>query len=109
MIISTEKIIDHDEIRKNPERTAIPYFMVNAVVEAPFGAHPGNMPYLYDMDVEHYKEYINYCKTGEGIKEYFNKFFYNVPDNDGYLKLIGEERLEELKRKEQIRYKYREE
>ena len=44
LIISTEEIISTDEIRRNPQRTTIPYYFVDAVVVAPFGAYPGSCP-----------------------------------------------------------------
>ncbi len=109
VIISAEKIIGNDEIRRNPERTVIPHFLVSAVVEEPFGAHPGNMPYLYDMDVDHYREYTNYAKSGEGVKEYFDKYIFAVNNNKEYLDIIGEERKSFLKLREENRFAYRRE
>jgi len=40
-IITTEKIVDTEVMRKDPGLTAIPHFLVAAVVEAPGGAKPG--------------------------------------------------------------------
>lgn len=39
LIICTEEIVPHSEIRREPWKTIIPYYLVDAVVEAPFGAH----------------------------------------------------------------------
>ncbi|MDD5603880.1 MAG: hypothetical protein PHG48_07410 [Eubacteriales bacterium] len=107
VIISTEKIISNREIRNNPERTVIPHFLVSAVVEEPFGAHPGNMPYLYDMDVENYREYTAAAKTKEGVTEYFNKYIFSVGDNREYLEIMGREHLNCLEEKERARFSYR--
>ncbi len=103
LIISTEEIIDTDEIRRYPERTIIPYFLVDAVVHAPFGSHPGDMAYLYDRDGEHLREFLDAAKTEDGTKIYLEKYVYGVANHQGYLELIGEERLEELRRKAQGR------
>ena len=43
-------LIPEDEIRRNPDRTLIPFFCVDAVCEVPFGSYPGNMPYEYFSD-----------------------------------------------------------
>ena len=57
-----EKIIDNKEIRKNPERTII----TNAwIVNAPKGAHPGASNGFYGPDLNHYREYVKYCKEGK--------------------------------------------
>lgn len=99
LIISAEEIIDAEEIRRYPERTIIPYYLVDAVVEAPFGSHPGEMPYLYWRDDEHLKEYLEAIKTEEGTQEYLNKYIYDVENHAEYLERIGgAERLEKLKK-----------
>jgi acyl CoA:acetate/3-ketoacid CoA transferase len=38
VIVTVEKIVPNEEIRRNPEMTKIPFFCVDAVVEVPFGA-----------------------------------------------------------------------
>ncbi|GAH04784.1 unnamed protein product, partial [marine sediment metagenome] len=43
LLISAEEIVDTEIIRAQPDRTIIPYYLVDAVVEAPFGSHPGEM------------------------------------------------------------------
>lgn len=97
LIISAEEIVDTDEIRKYPDRTIVPYFIVDAVVHAPFGSHPGEMVYLYGRDEEHIKDYIEAIKTEDGTKAYLEKYIYNVKDHAEYLEVIGEERLNYLK------------
>ncbi len=48
VIITTEKIVDNDVIRRDPNRTLIPGFRVNAVVEQPFGAYPTHLAGCYN-------------------------------------------------------------
>src|SRR3972149_5627595 len=43
VIVSTEELIETDEIRRDPARTTIPYYVVDAVVPSPFGASPRGM------------------------------------------------------------------
>ncbi len=97
LIISTEKIIDTSEIRKYPERTLIPYFLVDAVVEAPFGSHPGEMAYLYGRDEEHLKYYVKCMASEEETQKYLQEYIYSVKSHKEYLEKIGYERLEYLK------------
>lgn len=107
LIITAEEIVPHEKIREEPWRTSIPYFYVDAVVEAPYGCHPCNMPNCYYFDEEHIAEYLKMTRTEEGTKEYFDKFVYGVEDHFQYLELIGGiKKLDYLKRLEQGRAKF---
>jgi acyl CoA:acetate/3-ketoacid CoA transferase alpha subunit len=89
LVITTEKVVDTKVIRKEPWRTSIPFFIVDAVVEVPYGSHPGNMPTLYYSDEEHMAEWLKLTKTDEGVKQYFDKYVHSVDDFKQYIKLIG--------------------
>ena len=52
------------------------------------------MAYDYGRDEPAIKEWVEMSKTAEGAKDYLDKYVYGVRDHDGYLKLIGEERLQ---------------
>lgn len=97
LIISTEKIISTDEIRKNPDKTVIPYFMVDAVVEAPYGSHPGEMNYVYWRDEPALKEWLDATNTAEATEEYMQKYVYGTKNHDEYIDLVGWDRLQHLK------------
>jgi len=95
LIISAEEIIPTEEIRKYPDRTMIPYYLVDAVVHAPYGSHPGEMAYLYGRDEPGIKEWVEMSKTAEGAREYLEKYVYELKNHEAYLDLIGEQRLQE--------------
>jgi len=96
LILSAEEIVPTDEIRKYPDRTLIPYYLVDAVVHAPFGSHPGEMAYLYGRDEPALREWIEASKTAEGAQTYLNKYVHAVKNHREYLDLIGQERLTQL-------------
>ena len=96
LILSAEEIVPTDEIRKYPDRTIIPYFLVDAVVHAPFGSHPGEMAYLYGRDEPALREWIEASKTAEGAQAYLNKYIHAIKNHREYLDLIGQERLTQL-------------
>jgi glutaconate CoA-transferase subunit A len=50
VIISTERLVSTDEIRREPVKTLLPYYLVDAVCHVPNGSYPGNMPYEYYSD-----------------------------------------------------------
>ncbi len=96
LIVSAEEIVDTEEIRKYPDRTIIPYYLVDAVVHAPFGSHPGEMVYRYERDEPHIRDYVEMSKTVEGMQAYMDKYVYGVSSHEEYLELIGQERLRQL-------------
>jgi 3-oxoacid CoA-transferase subunit A/glutaconate CoA-transferase subunit A len=107
LIITAEEIIPHEKILEEPWRTCIPYFYVDAVVEAPYGCHPCNMPNCYYFDEEHIAEYLKMTRTEEGTKKYFDKYVYNVDDFNQYLELVGGmDKLNYLKKLEQGKAKF---
>jgi acyl CoA:acetate/3-ketoacid CoA transferase alpha subunit len=97
LLISTEQIVDNEEIRAAPDRTIIPYYLVDAVVEAPFGSHPGEMCYQYRRDEPRIRDWVEAAKKPGTTQSYLDKYVYGVKDQQEYLALVGAERLENLK------------
>ena len=97
LIISTEEIVDTDVIRAKPDRTIIPYYVVDAVVHAPFGSHPGEMAGRYERDEQHIKSYFEDSKDEAKQKDYLDKWVYGVKSHEEYLTLVGETKLNELR------------
>jgi acyl CoA:acetate/3-ketoacid CoA transferase alpha subunit len=94
LIISAEQIVPEEEMRRTPDRTIIPYYLVDAVVEAPLGSYPGEMCYLYERDEEGIKEWVEASSTAEGAQAYLEKYVHGVKNHQEYLELIGRERLD---------------
>lgn len=97
LIISAEEIVDTEVFRRQPDRTIIPYYLVDAVVEAPFGSHPGEMCYRYKRDEEQIKAWVEASKQAETANAYLKKYIYGVSNHQEYLDLIGNERLNRLR------------
>ena len=98
LIISAEEIIDSETIRQAPDRTIIPYYLVDAVVNAPFGSHPGEMCYLYKRDEPQIREWVEASKEPETTQAYLDKYIYGVKDHKEYLELIGKGQINELRK-----------
>lgn len=104
LVITTEELVDDDAIRREPSKTLIPFYCVDAVVEVPYGSHPGNMPLLYYSDEEHMAEWLRLSKTEEGAGEYFDKYVYGVKDFSEYIELVGgKAKMDRLKEIEFLR------
>ncbi|MCJ7513100.1 MAG: hypothetical protein MUO23_09040 [Anaerolineales bacterium] len=97
LILSTEEIVDTEVIRAQPDRTIIPYYLVDAVVEAPFGSHPGEMCYVYERDEPAIKEWVEASKTAESTRAYLARYIHGPADHAAYLELFGQARLAELR------------
>lgn len=96
LIISAEEIVPTEEIRKHPDRTIIPYYLVDAVVHAPYGSWPGEMAGMYERDEAHYRYYIGTQKTEEATEAYLKEWVYDLPDHKALIDKIGQKRLQEL-------------
>jgi glutaconate CoA-transferase subunit A len=95
VLVTAEEIISEEEIRRIPDRTAIPGFLVDALVELPYGAYPHEMHGLYEADFEHYDSYVAAIKEEgtEAINAYLDRYVYGTKDHQGYLALFDQERL----------------
>ncbi len=103
VIVTAEQVIDEEQTRRDPRQTAIPFYVVDAVCEVPFGAHPSQMPYLYYFDEPHIRGWLEQSKTEAGAKEYFEKYVFGVKDFNEYLEKVGGRKLfERLKQIEQL-------
>jgi glutaconate CoA-transferase, subunit A len=106
VIVSTDEIVHHDDIRRDPGRTTIPYYLVDAVVYAPYGAYPGGLPGVYEMDVEHFGEYFGLERQGR-LGEYLDRYVYSVESDEEMLdSRVGLRRLSELRRRAVIKEGY---
>ena len=50
VIVTVEEIVESDVLRRNPDRTVIPGFVVDALVHVPHGAHPTSLFPRYGYD-----------------------------------------------------------
>ena len=103
VIITTEKIIDNDEIRNEPGNTTIPFWLVDAVIEVPFGSYPGNMPGDYFSDEEHIAEWLTVENDEEKFQEFLHKNIYSCSDFNEYIaKNGGIDKMRKLRRLEKF-------
>jgi glutaconate CoA-transferase, subunit A len=104
LIVTTERIVSTDEIRRDPARTAIPYWLVDAVCHVPYGSYPGEMPYEYTSDERHFAEWLEAEKDENTFAEFLDKYIYGVETFENYLELIGgQSRLAELRAMEPLK------
>jgi len=95
VLVTAEKIISEEEVRRYPDRTVIPGFVVDALVEVPYGAFPHECYGLYEADFTHFDAYVAEIKSKgiRAIEEYLDRYVHGAPSHQEYLALFGEERL----------------
>ena len=109
VIISAEEIIDTEDIRRNPGNTTIPYYLVDAVVEAPFGCYPGEVQGVYLQDMDYIIKLVAAAssKVDTAMTKYLEEDIYGVSSQKEFLeKRVGLSRLMELKRQADIKEGY---
>ena len=91
VILTTERIISNDQIRRAPDHTKIPFFTVDAVVEAPFGAAPHECYGIYEPFFGHMDAYAEMIAQDPeaGARKYLERFYYGPESWSDYLELIG--------------------
>lgn len=97
VIVTCEELVSNEEIRKDPTALSIPGFCVDAVVHAPYGAHPSQCYNYYDYDNPFLKVYDVASKTDEDFDKFIKEWVYEVPTHEEYLEKLGANRLINLK------------
>jgi glutaconate CoA-transferase subunit A len=99
-IVQVEKIIPNEEIRANPWATTIGG--ADAVVRAPYGAHPFYSRGYYIQDNAHLRQYLEASAAAtqenrpEPLTQYLNHYCREPATLGDYLERIGIKRLLEL-------------
>lgn len=91
VILTTERIVDNNQIRRAPDQTRIPFIAVDAVVEVPYGSAPHECYGMYEPFFSHMDDYANLTKNDpeKGVAEYLEKYYYGPKNWTEYLDLLG--------------------
>lgn len=96
VLVVAEEIVSKKVIRRDPNRTLIPGFLVSAVIQEPWGAHPSPMQGYYNRDHEKYMSYHRESKEREGYLRWLEKWVLGVKNREEYVRLLGEEETKSL-------------
>ena len=93
VILSTEQIVDNDQIPPSADRTFISFLCVDAVVEVPFGSMPHE--WLRHFIEPAFSHIDAYCKRiaadgAEGAKAYLKTHCYSLNAWEDFLEKIGD-------------------
>lgn len=96
VIVSVDRIVSPETIRRQNHLTKLPAAMVDAVVEAPWGAHPTASPTLHRADEAHLAEYVKASAKPENWQAYLQKYVLGAATQQAYLDHLGGARLAAL-------------
>ena len=91
-----EEIVEPELIASDPNRTVIPGFLVNAVVECRYGAHPSPVQGYYKRDDAFFRQYHEQTKTKADSEAWLDRWVYSTPDRQAYMNQLGACRVEDL-------------
>ena len=103
-VVTVEKIVSTDFIRRHADLVRLPSQYVRAVVETPHGNHPGgmygmNVPELegYAEDMEWILECRRAFRKADTADAWIREWMLEVPDHAAYLSKLGYGRIMETK------------
>jgi len=103
-IVTVEKIVSTEFIRRHAELVKLPGQYVTAVVEAPLGAHPAGMYGLGVPELEGYAEDLEFIldlrrafRQSESAEAWIREWMLEVPDQAAYVAKLGYARIMEIK------------
>lgn len=74
VILTSERIEETAFFVEKPDRTAVPAFMVQAVVHAPGGARPGGCHPFYDIDEDAVGAYLDSAAGAESLRAHLDSW-----------------------------------
>jgi len=88
-IVTVEEIVDSEVLRRNPDRTVLPGFRVDAVVEVPYGAHPTSFFPLYGYDGSFHLEWARVSRDAEQTEAFLRTYVLEPETQADYLEAVG--------------------
>jgi len=96
VIVVAEEIVEPGLIASDPNRTVIPGFLVNAVVECQYGAHPSPVQGYYKRDDAFFRQYHEQTRTKADSDAWLNRWVYSTAERRTYMNQLGACRVDDL-------------
>ncbi len=104
VIVTCEEVVPAGFLRQDPDQNSLPPFLVDAVVPAPFGAHPTACHFFYDYDPRHLNMYRQVAGDDDRFRKYLDEWVYGVADQEAYLAKVGAVDLMRVKANSNLGY-----
>ncbi|MEA2109886.1 MAG: CoA-transferase [Pseudomonadota bacterium] len=97
LIVSCEKLVEEEEMRLEPGKNQLPFFLVDAVVLQPYGAYPTACYGCYDYDPQYLKMYRQVARDDVSYSDYLEEYVYGVENHERLCDLVGSDSLQRIK------------
>lgn len=101
VILTAERLISNDQIRRAPDQTRIPFFTVDAVVEVPYGSAPHECYGLYEPFFGHLDYYAGLTSkdAAGGVQKYLDEYYRAPASWPEYLAKLGVDAIMDASRR----------
>ena len=96
VIVVAEEIVEPEVIASDPNRTVIPGFLVTAVVECRYGAHPSPVQGYYKRDDVFFRQYHEQTRNKAESYAWLDRWVYSTADRRAYMNQLGACRVDDL-------------
>ncbi len=97
VVIVCEELVPEAEMRKLPEANQIPFFVVDCIVEQPWGAYPSSVPFYYDYDAPFMRGMDAASRKEEDLKRWLDEWVFAPKSWENFIEKLGAKRLLDLK------------
>jgi acyl CoA:acetate/3-ketoacid CoA transferase alpha subunit len=104
VVVTTERVVDSETLRRYAQYVRVPAAAVTAVCEVPFGSHPNQVPgdlvpevAGYHDDYDFLAELRRVCRNPDELSSWMQRWVLDVSGHDEYLALVGEHRQAQLR------------
>jgi glutaconate CoA-transferase, subunit A len=100
VIVTAEEVVPSEAIVRHADRTHIPGFVVDAVVEVAYGCYPHECHGRYEADFAHFDAYSDQVAAGgvAGVEAYLAEVVDRPGSFAGFLDTVGASTLLEQRR-----------
>ena len=93
VIVTVERIVDNDEVRRHAHLTEIPSYRTAHIVEAPWGAHPCPVLGFAKIDDRAFRAHAAAAADPDTFAQWLDETVFGVADHRAYLERVGLVRL----------------
>lgn len=107
VIVLAEEVVPDEYLRREPTRNMATGYMVDYIVECPWGAHPTGSQFAYDVDADFIRSFYSASKSQESYDKWAQEWIFGVEDHEAYLAKLGITRLDKLRANSMLGYSTR--
>ena len=96
LIITCEKLVEEDFLKRDPDRNQIPFIHVDAVIPIAWGAYPTACYQHYDYDPKYLNNYRRAAEDEKSYQTYLTEKIMKPGDHQEFLALCDQEHLQTL-------------